>query len=75
MTLPHNILCSMHFVTHAHIAGSLRQEVLQLQLSAKVSLGNSSFDHFPSLVPLQADPEALHLYNSACCSESSLHHS
>lgn len=68
-------------ITHMQIPGSLRQEVLQLQLSAKVSLKGNSSDLWPlphSPVLLQAYPQALDLYYSACCrnlSDSSVHHS
>lgn len=44
ITLPHDALRSMHFVIHAQFPGSLRQEVLQLQLSAKVTLKGNSPD-------------------------------
>lgn len=77
MTLPYNTLFSIHFVTHTQIPGSLRQEVLQLQLSAKVSLKGNSSDLWPlphAYVLLQASD----LYYNACCrnpSEPSVHHS
>lgn len=69
-TLPYDTFCSMHFVIHTQFPGSLRQEVLQLQLSAKVSLKGNSSDLWPlpqGHVLLKAYPQALELFCTAFC--------
>lgn len=63
---------SMLSYVHTSSTGSLRQEVLQLQLSAKVSLKGNSSDPWPQLhVLLKAYPKAPESYYSACSKPSS----
>lgn len=63
---------SCHSFVHTSSPGSLRQEVLQLQLSSKASLKGNSSDPWPQLrVQLEACPEALEPHSSAWCNPSS----
>lgn len=63
---------SCHSFVHTSSPGSLRQEVLQLQLSSKASLKGNSSDPWPQLsVQLEVCPEALEPHSSAWCNPSS----